>query len=63
MKGAKTKMLSKAYGAIVSELKLTNKSEFREKLGAKDEPVFICYPPHGMGPMAVRAILSFFEDD
>jgi ergosteryl-3beta-O-L-aspartate synthase len=63
MKGAKTKMLSKAYGAIVSELKLTNKSEFREKLGAKDDPVYICYPPHGLGPLGVRAILSFFEDE
>jgi ergosteryl-3beta-O-L-aspartate synthase len=63
MKGAKVKMLSKAYGAIVSELKLTNKSEFREKLGAQDDPVYICYPPHGLGAMGVRAILNFFEDD
>lgn len=63
MKGARTKVLSKAYGAIVSELKLTNKSEFREKLGAQDEPVFICYPPHGLGAGGVRAILTFFEDE
>jgi nondiscriminating aspartyl-tRNA synthetase len=63
MKGAKVKMLSKAYGAIVSELKLTQKTEFREKLGAQDDPSYICYPPHGLGPMGVKAILSFFEDD
>jgi aspartyl-tRNA synthetase len=63
MKGPKVKMLAKAYGAIVSELKLTNKSEFREKLGARDDPSYICYPPHGLGPMGVKAILSFFEDD
>lgn len=62
MKGAKVKMLSKAYSAIVNELKLTNKSEFREKLGATEEPVYICYPPHGLGPMGVKAILTFFED-
>lgn len=62
MKGAKVKMLSKAYHAIVTELKLTNKSEFREKLGAYEDPVYICYPPHGMGPMGAKAILSFFED-
>lgn len=62
LKGAKTKMLSKAYHAIVTELKLTNKSEFREKLGAYEDPVYICYPPHGLGPMGVKAILSFFED-
>lgn len=23
----------------------------------------VCYPPHGLGPAGVRAILSFFEDD
>jgi ergosteryl-3beta-O-L-aspartate synthase len=63
MKGARVKMLSRAYSAIVSELKLTNKSEFREKLGAKEDPIYICYPPHGLGPSGVRAILSFFEDD
>jgi aspartyl-tRNA synthetase len=63
LKGAKVKMLSKAYHAIVTELKLTQKTEFREKLGAKDDPVFVCYPPHGLGPMGVKAILSFFEDD
>ena len=56
-------MLSKAYHAIASELKLTQKTEFREKLGAQDDPSYICYPPHGLGPMGVKAILSFFEDD
>jgi len=63
MKGAKVKMLSKDYHAIVSELKLTQKTEFREKLGAQDDPSYVCYPPHGLGPMGVKAILSFFEDD
>jgi nondiscriminating aspartyl-tRNA synthetase len=62
MKGAKIKVLSKAYSTIVNELKLTNKSEFREKLGATDDPVYIAYPPHGLGPMGVKAILTFFED-
>lgn len=63
LKGTKVKMLSKAYHAIASELKLTQKTEFREKLGAQDDPSYLCYPPHGMGPMGVKAILSFFEDD
>lgn len=63
LKGTKVKMLSKAYQAIATELKLTQKTEFREKLGAQDDPSYICYPPHGLGPMGVRAILSFFEDD
>ena len=23
----------------------------------------VCYPPRGLGPSGVRAIISFFEDD
>ncbi|SMQ46332.1 unnamed protein product [Zymoseptoria tritici ST99CH_3D7] len=63
LKGARVKVLAKAYHAIATELKLTNKSEFREKLGAVPDPIFVCYPPHGLGPSGVRAILNFFEDD
>lgn len=63
MRGARVKMLSKAYHAIATELKLTQKTEFREKMGAEEDPVYVCYPPHGMGPSAVRAIMSFFGDD
>ncbi|KAK0782295.1 aspartate--tRNA ligase dps1 [Friedmanniomyces endolithicus] len=63
MRGARVKVLSKAYHAVANELHLTNKSEFREKLGAVEDPIYICYPPHGLGPSGARAILSFFEDD
>ncbi|KAF2467510.1 aspartyl-tRNA synthetase-like protein [Lindgomyces ingoldianus] len=63
VKGTRVKVLSRAYHAIATELRLTNKTEFREKLGAVDDPSYICYPPHGLGPMAVKAILNFFEDD
>lgn len=40
MKGTRVKVLSKAYHAIATELKLTNKSEFREKLGAVEDPIW-----------------------
>jgi len=63
VKGTRVKVLSRAYQAIATELKLTNKTEFREKLGATDDPSYICYPPHGLGPLAIKAILNFFEDD
>jgi hypothetical protein len=63
VKGTRVKVLSRAYHAIATELKLTNKTEFREKLGATDDPSYICYPPHGLGPLAIKAILNFFEDD
>ncbi|KAJ9631671.1 aspartate--tRNA ligase dps1 [Taxawa tesnikishii (nom. ined.)] len=63
LKGTRVKVLSKAYHAIASELHLTAKSEFREKLGAQEDPIYVCYPPHGLGPGGIRAIMSFFEDE
>ena len=62
LKGTKIKVLSKAYHTIATDLKLTQKSEFREKLGAEEDPIYVCYPPKGLGPKGVRAILTFFED-
>ncbi|KAG8626823.1 hypothetical protein KVT40_005768 [Elsinoe batatas] len=63
LKGPRVRVLSKAYSAIAAELKLTRKTEFREKLGAQEDPIFVAYPPHGMGPGGVRAILTFFGDE
>jgi aspartyl-tRNA synthetase len=63
LKGTRVKVLSRAYHAIASELKLTQKTEFREKLGAVEDPSYVCYPPHGLGPLGVKATLNFFEDD
>ena len=40
LKGTRIKVLSKAYHAIATELKLTNKSEFRQKLGAQEDPTY-----------------------
>jgi len=58
----KLKVLKKTYDTINKSLKLTNKSEFREKLGAKDERAYICYPRGGFGPMGIKALLGFLED-
>ncbi|KAK7178056.1 aspartyl-tRNA synthetase [Paraphaeosphaeria sporulosa] len=63
VKGPMAKVLSRAYQAIAAELKLTNKTEFRKKLGTTDDPSYICYPPHGLGPLAIKAILRFFEEE
>ncbi|KAH7103954.1 aspartyl-tRNA synthetase [Auriculariales sp. MPI-PUGE-AT-0066] len=58
--GVKAKALAHTYAAITKSLRLLNKSEFKEKLGAFQDAEYICYPPRGLGPMAVRAILKFF---
>jgi nondiscriminating aspartyl-tRNA synthetase len=62
MKGAKVRMLQHTYEAVARQFHLTRKSEFRLKLGAHEEPLYLAYPPHGLGSRGIRAILSFFED-
>lgn len=62
MKGAKVRMLQHTYEAVVKQFHLTRKSEFRIKLGAHEEPLYIAYPPHGLGSRGIRAIMHFFED-
>jgi len=54
LKGTRFKVLSKAYSAIATELKLTNKTEFRTKLGAVEDPVY------GEWPIPVSKIQSSF---
>lgn len=60
--GTKAKVLSTTYDTIVKQFKLNRKTEFRAKLGAVEDPVYIAYPKHGLGTKGIRAILSFFED-
>lgn len=56
------KILAQSYQAIATSLKLNQKSDFREKLGAEHDPIYICYPKGGMGPGAVQAIMNCFKD-
>ncbi|EEH11166.1 aspartyl-tRNA synthetase [Histoplasma capsulatum G186AR] len=62
MSSAKGKVLQTTYDTLVKQFGLNRKTEFRAKLGAFEEPLFIAYPRHGMGSKGIRAILNFFED-
>lgn len=62
MNHAKAKVLQTTYDAIVKQFRLNRKSEFRAKLGAHEDPVYIAYPKHGLGTKGIRAILDFFEE-
>lgn len=62
MHGAKVRMLQHTYETLAKQFHLVRKSEFRAKLGAHEEPLFISYPPHGLGSKGIRAVLHFFED-
>ncbi|TVY24926.1 Aspartate--tRNA ligase, cytoplasmic [Lachnellula hyalina] len=59
----KVRALKKAYETINARFKLTNKSEFREKMGCWNEPVYVCYPRGGLGAGGIRAIMGFLEED
>ncbi len=63
IKGLRVKALSHSYHAITHNLNLLSKSEFRDKLGAEDDPIYICYPKGGLGPTGIKAIMSFMTDD
>lgn len=60
--GTKIKMLERTYEALAKQFHLVRKSEFRAKLGATEEPLYISYPAHGLGSKGIRAVLNFFED-
>jgi aspartyl-tRNA synthetase len=58
MSGAKVKVLQATYDAIVKQFNLARKSEFREKMGAIADPVWIAYPPHGLGSRGIKSIMK-----
>lgn len=63
MSRAKVGALKKTYEGIERTFGLTKKTEFREKLGAKDDPVYVCYPRAALGPGGIKAILGFLQED
>ncbi|KAI1172774.1 aspartyl-tRNA synthetase [Nemania sp. FL0916] len=63
LNGIKAKILSHTYKTVAQQLKLGAKSEFREKFGVKNDPVYICYPFMGLGVSGARTLIKFFEDE
>jgi nondiscriminating aspartyl-tRNA synthetase len=59
----KQRWLKKAYDAINKQFRLTNKSEFREKLGCFNDVAFVAYPRGGLGAGGIRAIMGFLEEE
>jgi aspartyl-tRNA synthetase len=61
--GIRAKILSRTYKTIAQQLKLVQKSEFREKFGTRNDLVYICYPFMGLGVSGARTLIKFFEDE
>lgn len=65
LSGARVRMLQGTYDAITKQFNLVRKSEFREKMGAVGEPMWICYPPRGLGSSGkgIKALMKFVQDE
>ena len=61
--GLRVRMLQHTYQSITKQFKLSQKSNFRQKLGAEEDAIYICYPPYGLGIQGSKAIVDFFESD
>ncbi|KAK0640644.1 hypothetical protein B0T16DRAFT_334232 [Cercophora newfieldiana] len=61
--GIRARILSRTYRTIAQQLKLVQKSEFREKFGTQNDLVYICYPFMGLGVSGARTLIKFFEDE
>ena len=55
LKGMRVKMLERSFNGITESFKLQQKSGFRKKLGAHEDPVYICYPKHGLGAGGLKS--------
>lgn len=56
------RVLSSVYNGFSEKLHLHSKGDFREKLGAVNDPTYICYPKHGLSMLGVRNLIDFFRD-
>lgn len=61
--GIRVRMLQHTYQSIAKQFKLKQKGDFRQKLGAEEDALYICYPPYGLGVRGSKAIVDFFESD
>ena len=58
-----SRIMRRTYKTIVEQLKLVQKSEFRQKFGAEPDEVYICYPKLGLGVSGARTLINFFEGE
>jgi aspartyl-tRNA synthetase len=60
---AKSALLDSLYQTLAAKFKLDQKTGFRAKFNTLDDPIYLCYPPRGLGPKGALAIVDFFQAD
>ncbi|EXJ85959.1 aspartyl-tRNA synthetase [Capronia coronata CBS 617.96] len=53
--------LNSIYQTLAAKFRLEQKTGFRAKFNSMDDPIYLCYPPKGLGPRGTRAIVEFFQ--
>ncbi|KIW87010.1 aspartate-tRNA(Asn) ligase [Cladophialophora bantiana CBS 173.52] len=61
--GAKAATLDSLYQTLAARYNLDKKTGFRTKFNTLEDPLYLCYPPRGMGPKGARAIINFFQGE
>lgn len=60
---AKSTLLDSVYQTLAAKFSLDQKTGFRTKFNTLDDPLFLCYPPRGLGPKGAQAIVDFFQSE
>lgn len=60
---AKSTLLNSVYQTLAAKFSLDQKTGFRSKFNTLDDPLFLCYPPRGLGPKGAQAIVDFFQSE
>jgi aspartyl-tRNA synthetase len=58
---AKSASLNSLYQTLAARFNLDKKTGFRAKFNTWDDPLYLCYPPRGLGPRGATAIVDFFQ--
>lgn len=61
MSGTTYRFLRKTYGGIERRV-LGRKREFREKFEVEGEPIYVCFPPNGLGRHGISALMKVLTD-
>lgn len=59
----KSASLNSVYQTLAAKFNLDQKTGFRAKFNTLDDPIYLCYPPRGLGPKAAKAIVDFFQQE
>ncbi|EXJ53331.1 uncharacterized protein A1O5_13424 [Cladophialophora psammophila CBS 110553] len=61
--GAKAATLDSLYQTLAAKYNLDKKTGFRTKFNTFEDPLYLCYPPRGLGLKGAPVIIDFFQGE